>query len=174
MALIPCRECGRQLSETAPACPGCGAVPRAAARPAAKTSGCAWIALVLVALPLVVFIANRADQAAAPTPKPVAEKVDKAPDRTAATEAEFERCRGVLKNSQEVGLLHNMTFDDGRPKVWVGPTWHEIPIEAKTEFARTAGCFFLAGRDKRITFPIFDGLTGKQIATWRFTRLEVE
>lgn len=174
MALIPCRECGRQISETAPACPGCGAVPRGVAKPAAKTSGCAWIALVLLAVPLIVFIANRADQAAAPAPKPAAvAPVTTAQDK-ARDDAELERCRGVLKNSQEVGLLHNMTFDDGRPKVWVGPTWYEIPIEAKTEFARTAGCFFLAGRDKRITFPIYDGTTGKQIATWRFTRLDVE
>ena len=68
-----------------------------------------------------------------------------------------------------------MSYDGGRPKVWVGPLYHRAPIETKIAFAETAACFFLAGDDSsRITYPIFDGTSGKQVATWKFTRLEVE
>lgn len=51
MALLACRECGKQISSEAPACPHCGA-PRAIAAPPPpsppQTSGCAKFALGLV------------------------------------------------------------------------------------------------------------------------------
>lgn len=95
--------------------------------------------------------------------------------RTEADDARLEQCREKLKKSQELDLLHNMTFDKGVPKVWVGPTWYKLPIEAKIEFAGVAHCFFMAGRsDGFMQFPIYDGMSGKQIATWKYTRLDVK
>lgn len=91
------------------------------------------------------------------------------------TEARFEGCRAKLKMAQQLDLLRGMTFDGGRPTVTVGPTWYRIDFDAKTGLAETAACFFLAGKaDKAITFPILDSRTGKQVARWKFTRLEVE
>ena len=93
----------------------------------------------------------------------------------AKDEARFEGCRDKLKSAQQLDLLSNMTFDKGIPKIWVGPTWYQLPIDAKEGFAETAACFFLAGdADKAIAFDIFDGQSGKKIARWQHTRLEVE
>lgn len=109
---------------------------------------------------------------AAPAPSPAPARVA---ESSAVTDARLETCRAKLKTAAAIGLVTNMTFDDGRPKVWVGRPWQSITIDAKTEFARTAACFFLAGKtDQAITFPIYDGFTGKQIATWKYTRLAVE
>ncbi|MEJ0086860.1 MAG: zinc ribbon domain-containing protein [Pseudomonadota bacterium] len=56
MALIACSECGKEISEKAPTCPGCGAPAKPAAMAPArpeektkrKTSPVAWAALVLL------------------------------------------------------------------------------------------------------------------------------
>lgn len=54
MALVACGECGKEVSDKAPACPGCGAPPavQAGAPPLAKvkrkTSPVTWVALVAV------------------------------------------------------------------------------------------------------------------------------
>lgn len=93
----------------------------------------------------------------------------------AENDRRLESCRSKLKAAAQLNLLKDMSFDGGRPKVVVGPTWQRIDFSAKEGFAETAACFFLAGdRSKSITFPIKDGRTGKTIATWKFTRLEVE
>lgn len=47
MAMTTCKECGHALSTAAAACPSCGAK-------ISRTSGCAWIALMLVGLPILV------------------------------------------------------------------------------------------------------------------------
>lgn len=67
MALIPCKECGRQISETAPACPGCGAPGRPPKPPPAKTSGCAVVAAIFFAVFLIVYIANLSDSTRSPS-----------------------------------------------------------------------------------------------------------
>lgn len=87
----------------------------------------------------------------------------------------MDGCRAKLRQAQQLDLLHNMTFDKGVAKVWVGPTWARIPIDAKEGFAQTAACFFLAGdSSKSIQFDILDGRTGKRVARWKFTRLTVD
>ena len=49
MALKKCKECGEQVSSDAKSCPNCG-------KPAPKkTSGCAWIALVVIGIITVGF-----------------------------------------------------------------------------------------------------------------------
>lgn len=69
MALISCKECGGQVSSTAAACPACGA-PLKAVKAPAKTSGCAWLALVFLAIPflggMLGLFGTRSEEAAAP------------------------------------------------------------------------------------------------------------
>lgn len=91
-----------------------------------------------------------------------------------ADDAKFEGCRAKLKAAVELDMLTNMTFDKGIPKIWVGPTWHSVPVDAKEGLAATAACFFTAGGDEVVRFDIFDGMTGKRIARWSYTKLVVE
>lgn len=74
MALVNCRECSREISDQAPACPHCGA-PKAIASPPplapattstlpppAKSSGCAIVILLVLGLLVVGTIINRAQR----------------------------------------------------------------------------------------------------------------
>lgn len=177
MAMIPCHECRSEVSSEAVTCPGCGAPVRQLER-----STMAHVVVIVGTVALLGFLAvgllkqREITPAAAPvaaaSPAPQAAP---APVDRAAADARLESCRAKLKQAQEIDLLTNMTFEGGKPKVWVGRTWNDIPVDAKEGFAEVAACFFVAGDEGRtITFPIYDGRSGKQIATWRFTRLEVE
>lgn len=55
MAMTKCRECSKDISTTATACPHCGAKPKP------KTSGCAWLAAIFIAVPVVLsmFASNQ-------------------------------------------------------------------------------------------------------------------
>lgn len=62
MAMTKCHECKKDISTTAAACPHCGAKPKP------KTSGCAWLALIFIAIPVVfgiVMSESRKQEAAA-------------------------------------------------------------------------------------------------------------
>lgn len=75
MALIKCHECGHETSDTAKACPGCGAKPKK------KISVVGWI---VAALFTVIVFRCTATQVSAPP------KAEKTPDQIAA-EAKAER-----------------------------------------------------------------------------------
>lgn len=174
--MVKCSECGQSISSKATACPSCGA-PRKAGT--SVGTGCLAVFLGLGLVVAIIGIARGPnDQSPASRASTAPATTSPSPADKAVTDARFEECRTKLKKSQELDLLHNMTFDNGLPKLWVGRTWYQLPIEAKTEFARVGACFFLAGNDgpggRAITFPIYDGMSGKQIATWKFTRLDVE
>lgn len=69
MAMTKCHECKKDISTTAAACPHCGAKPKP------KTSGCAWIAAVIIGVPMflaIVGTANRppASSTSSATPSP--------------------------------------------------------------------------------------------------------
>jgi len=173
MALVNCPECGREISSAAKTCPLCGSPNR---QPMSK--GNKILVGIAVGVGLLAAGVDSIEKrnarpppvAAAPSPAPVPTA-----EARAVSDARLESCRTKLKAAQALDLLHNMTFDGGKPKVWVGRTWDRLPIEAKTDFAQNAACFFLAGQSgEAITYPIFDGMTGKQIATWKYTRLVVE
>jgi hypothetical protein len=92
-----------------------------------------------------------------------------------ASSTRLEGCRAKLKKAAELNLLTDMGYKGGKPSISVGRTWYQIDVTAKSGLAETAACFFLAGKTgKAITFPIYDGRTGKRIATWEFTRLEFD
>lgn len=74
MALGTCMECGKECSSNAHACPHCGNPFRKPAPPAAKTSGCAWIALIFIAVPfLLFFIGSMNRSASGPSASPISE-----------------------------------------------------------------------------------------------------
>jgi hypothetical protein len=52
MALVTCKECGKELSTGAATCPHCGA-PGPAAKPAKKSSGCAIVVLIFLILAVI-------------------------------------------------------------------------------------------------------------------------
>ena len=67
MALIPCRECGKETSTDASSCPHCGAVVRKTPKAQGPGMGCA-VALEVILLLAVVFSLVPKDHEAANAP----------------------------------------------------------------------------------------------------------
>lgn len=92
MAMTKCHECKKDISSTAAACPHCGAKPKP------KTSGCAWIAAVIIGVPMffaIVGTANRSPEPAKAQPSN-AGAAPAAPAK-AAPQAPPEKPKSVLK-----------------------------------------------------------------------------
>jgi hypothetical protein len=155
----------------------------------ASTNRAFGMAVVIVALLLTTSCTNNEPSApapavAAPTPAPtpapaVTPTPQQAPETpvvsTADKNASLEQCREKLKAAAQLDLLKDMSFDNGRPRVVIGPTWYQIDFSAKEGLAQTAACFFLAGDStKAIRFDITDSMTGKPVATWSYTKLVVK
>jgi len=64
MALIKCTECGKEVSDKAAACPGCGAPPPLRSlvpdQPGSTTvaASLAWVAIALAVVGLVIWAVN--------------------------------------------------------------------------------------------------------------------
>jgi len=73
--LVKCKDCGHEISKQAKSCPQCGAPQKR------KTSGCAWIALVLLGLFLYALIKGGGASSRV-TPPPATPKPTAAPAAT--------------------------------------------------------------------------------------------
>jgi hypothetical protein len=59
--------------------------------------------------------------------------------------------------------------------VVVGPTFFNIPIDAKQVFADTVNCFLTAGQsDKHISFDLLDWRTGKAVGRYKYGQVEMD
>lgn len=80
MAMVPCKECGKPISDKAAACPHCGKAPK-------RTSGCAWAAAILIGVPFGLIVLGQLmsiGRQASQTP-------EAAPQRTAVTSEQDKR-----------------------------------------------------------------------------------
>jgi hypothetical protein len=94
----------------------------------------------------------------------------------AADDKRLEQCRSKLKQAQKLDLLYNMDWKKTRePVVIVGPTFYQIPFDAKEGFAETLNCFFMAGDSgKYINFDLLDWRTNKRVARYSYGKLNLE
>ena len=89
----------------------------------------------------------------------------------ATIEARMRECRASLEAALPSGLVRNASVDNGRPKLWVGPAWHQSTPAAKQALARDAACFFLSGDEsKTIRFSIYDD-SDREVAVWNLSQL---
>ncbi len=87
------------------------------------------------------------------------------------TDARMKECRASLEAALPTGLVRNASVDNGRPKLWVGPAWHQSTPAAKEALARDAACFFLSGDEsKTIRFSVYDD-SDREVAVWNLSRL---
>ncbi|HLZ07509.1 MAG TPA: hypothetical protein VKT80_02905 [Chloroflexota bacterium] len=94
------------------------------------------------------------------------------PAERAQQNARFDSCREKLEKARKIDLLYDLTLDP-RPRVLVGPTFFEIPLDAKQGFADTVNCFVMAGKDEHVNFPLLDYRTGRVVAEYSFGTLSV-
>jgi hypothetical protein len=108
--------------------------------------------------------------ASAPVPAPAAAAVIAVPDKATA-DARMQECRTSLEAALPTGLVRNASVDNGRPKLWVGPAWHQSTPAVKEALARDAACFFLSGDEsKTIRFSVYDD-SGTEVAVWNLSQL---
>lgn len=111
MALITCKECGKQVSDSAKTCPGCGAaVPK-------KTSR---VALVFAGLVLILMVKCSYDVATAPSAPPPPPKTPQQIEQEKISEAEFQRVlagarqlKASMKNPDAFKLESAILMPDG-------------------------------------------------------------
>lgn len=104
----------------------------------------------------------------APALAPIAPRA--APDK-AAVAARMQECRSNLEAALATGLVRNASVDNGRPKLWVGPTWHQSTPAVKEDLARDTACFFLSGDEsKTIRFSVYDD-SDREVAVWNLSQL---
>ena len=109
--------------------------------------------------------------AAPPPPAPAQVAPPIATPDKATAEARMRECRASLEAALPSGLLRNASVDNGRPKLWVGPAWHQSTPAAKEALARDAACFFLSGDEsKTIRFSVYDD-SDREVAVWNLSRL---
>ena len=186
MALVKCRECGREMNKKASACPGCGAPIKTTPSRLRPSSGVILAGLIAFSVWLVsngggggkATVASQAAKVAQSSSVTVSKPTTSSEESAAAKkqrEERFEKCRGKLKQAQQLGLLYNMDLKRGLPKVWVRePDFDELPIDAKEGFADTVNCFLMVGRNTYITFDLLDSRSSKVVATYSAGRLTVK
>jgi hypothetical protein len=109
--------------------------------------------------------------ASAPAPEPVAPAATIAVPDKATADARMRECRASLEAALSTELVRNASVDNGRPKLWVGPAWHQSTRPAKEALARDAACFFLSGDEsKTIKFSVYDD-SGTEVAVWNLSQL---
>ncbi|MEO6102144.1 MAG: hypothetical protein ABIP44_00720 [Pseudoxanthomonas sp.] len=83
----------------------------------------------------------------------------------------MQQCRARLEAGLQTGLVRNASVDNGRPKLWVGPPWHQATAAAKEALARDAACFFLSGDESRtLKFSVYDD-SDEEVAVWNLSQL---
>lgn len=108
--------------------------------------------------------------AAVPVPARIAPAAMVMADK-ATIDARMRECRVSLEAALPSGLVRNASVDNGRPKLWVGPAWHQSTPAAKQALARDAACFFLSGDEsKTIRFSIYDD-SDREVAVWNLSQL---
>ncbi len=83
----------------------------------------------------------------------------------------MQECRASLEAALPTGLVRNASVDNGRPKLWVGPAWHQSTPAVKEALARETACFFLSGDEsKTIRFSVYDD-NDREVAVWNLSQL---
>lgn len=82
-----------------------------------------------------------------------------------------EVCRQKLIKAQQLGVLYDLDWKPGKmPKVIVGPTFHQMPLDAKEGFVEAVNCFFMGGKGGAINFDVKEHLNHKVVGSWTYGR----
>lgn len=87
----------------------------------------------------------------------------------------FEECKTKLVQAQKLDLLYDFDWKPPKePKVVVGPTFFQIPIDAKEGFVETVNCFLMAGKTgKCVNFDVRSWQTGKAVGRFSNCRFKM-
>ena len=171
MALLTCHECGNTVSDTAQSCPKCGAVFGKRPVEKKKLSGCLPIIGGVFALLVVSSIVRACTEDPTPTQSANQPTVSAAPtEPTAEEKLRLAECETKLNKATGLGLVTKMS----NRGIYIGPTFHNITIDAKQGLFETIQCVALEGKPGGLPLPIYDGNTGKKIGRWTGSRVDLD
>ena len=87
---------------------------------------------------------------------------------SAGSNKNLETCRAKLKAAKKLDLLYDMKWEKGQaPMVVVGPTYDNLPFDAREGFVETINCFLSAGETgKCFNFDLLDYKTHNAVAQY--------
>lgn len=89
-----------------------------------------------------------------------------------AGNAELEACRNKLKQAQKLEVLRDLQWKGAHLHVVAGPTYYQMPFDAKEGFADTVNCFAMAGQKNCLSFDILHWRSGKATDRYHACKLK--
>lgn len=86
----------------------------------------------------------------------------------------FSMCRDTLKKAQSLDVLYKIDWKGAEPRVLVGPTFLNMPIDSKEQFAAVVNCFLTKADGDVMEFGLSDWRTGKPVGRFHWGKLEME
>lgn len=90
---------------------------------------------------------------------------------SAANDAALEVCRAKLKQAQKLEVLRDLKWKGPTLYVVAGPTYYNMPFDAKEGFADAINCFAMVGDRGCLSFDITHWRTGKATEQYRMCKL---
>jgi hypothetical protein len=126
MALVACKECGKEISKKAETCPHCGFKPK-------KTSLFSWIVTILIAIPVLLGIvisagkSNSSSSVATKSPQELAAERQRSLDSNRESYARIIGKRAITKQLKAPATADFSGFTDtqvahlkdGGPNKWI-------------------------------------------------------
>ena len=154
MAMIKCKECGKEVSSKAEKCPHCGVVVKKAA-----TQYGAGTVLLLGIVGVVLF-GLFSEPNSTTTPAKPAFTV---PDKSAEAQAGREK---FIKAMADQEIFIRITIPGSLPRLFVGPGFYRINAEDKKFSAGIVLAYYHVKNPKIDTVLFYDPMTDKSIGLY--------
>ena len=134
-----------------------------------KSGRLKWFLLILFGLMILATILDVKDK---PTsrPKTAAQQETEAK----AAQAHYDACNDKFQKAKELDMLHDISEKATGIQVLVGPTYFDVPIETQKGFVEAVNCVLIKGSGSGVPFDLIHWQTGKRVAQWNGSRLDVD
>jgi len=152
MAMVACKECGKEISSKADKCPHCGVKIK-------RTSTFTWIVSVFAGFALVGYIIGEVntDNSATNQTAPAAKRVTI--DNSPETRAKREK---LLRDLLNQGVFQKIDVPGTNPRVWVTPKFYALDFDTKKSFVSVVYAHYL-GDEEFGSVNLVDSKTGRKV-----------
>jgi hypothetical protein len=150
MAMVACKECGKEISSKADKCPHCGVKIK-------RTSRFAWLMAVLSGLVLLSYIMSEVNAPSSGTTKATTKRVTI--DTSPEAKAKREKLIQDLLNKE---VFQKIEVPGLHPRVWVTPMFYALDFDTKQSFVSVVYAHYL-GDEELGSVNLVDSKTGKNV-----------
>jgi hypothetical protein len=127
-----------------------------------------WLLLILFSLMILATFLDNKNKS--PSPKTAAQQEAEAE----AAQAQYDACNDKFQKAKELDMLHDLSEKTAGIQVLVGPTYFDVPIETQMRFVEAVNCVLAKGSGGGVPFDLIHWQTGKRVAQWNGSRLDVD